>query len=58
MVSIIQFLEIVLSYFDGDKGIQFQNACATYCCDQNDAIEFLTKRALGKDVFSKFLKVC
>lgn len=57
LIPIGQFIDIVLSQFDGEQGIQFQNACAEFCSHQSEAMKFLQKKAQVKDEFSTFLQV-
>ena len=57
IIPIGQFIDIVLSQFDGEQGTQFQTACAQFCSNQSEAMKFLQKKAQIKDEFTTFLQV-
>ena len=58
VVDVKHLIEIISSQFQGEQGLKFQNACATFCQNQSEAMKLLqVKMKQTTDKFSMFLNV-
>jgi hypothetical protein len=54
IIPIKQFINLVLEQFKGEQGEKFQNACATFCQNQREAMNLLQAK-MKHDRFASFL---
>ena len=58
VVPIKQLISVIQEQFQGEQGEKFQNACATFCQNQQEAMKLLqSKMKHATDKFSLFLNV-
>jgi Rho guanine nucleotide exchange factor 12 len=56
IVPIKELINVILEQFQGEQGNRFQNACATFCQNQGEAMKLLqTKMKTQTDKFNLFL---
>ena len=59
IVPVKQLIDVVLQQFEGERGAQFESACATFCQNQGEAMKLLQSKMKqhATDKFSLFLNV-